>query len=64
MDKIEYQGCSSPIWPDRHEKYCVCCKKCGSAPKDHIVKNYSMMWHDGDVYCKKCGEYVRMYDAG
>jgi hypothetical protein len=40
------------------------CKKCGSKPRDHEVRNYSMMWHDGDVYCLKCGAYVRMWDAG
>lgn len=42
----------------------VHCPKCDSGPQDHEVRNYDMMWHDGDVYCVKCGTYVRSYDAG
>ena len=38
------------------------CKKCGST--ETVMKNYSMMWHEGDIYCAKCGEYIRMFDAG
>lgn len=39
------------------------CPNCGTA--DHlVVKNYNMMWHDGEVWCKKCDVYVREYDAG
>lgn len=46
------------------------CPECGST--DHfVVENYSLMWHDGDVYCHNLeqhvsGEkvYVRGYDAG
>jgi hypothetical protein len=38
------------------------CVKCGS--HNTSVKNYNMMWHDGDITCDDCGEYVRMYDAG
>jgi transcription elongation factor Elf1 len=40
------------------------CPKCGSESSRHEVRNYDMMWHDGDVYCKDCGTYVRGYDAG
>ena len=40
------------------------CPKCDSLPSEHEVREYDMMWHDGDVYCRKCGSYVRMYDAG
>jgi hypothetical protein len=38
------------------------CPKCGST--EMTVRNYDPMWHDGDVHCVKCGEYVRGYDAG
>jgi len=38
------------------------CPKCGAEPKDQEVRNYDMMWGDGDVYCKKCGAYVRSWD--
>lgn len=62
--EIKYEGCSSVIYPDRHEKWCVCCKNCGSTPSDHVLKNYNMAWHDGDVYCKKCDSFVRTWDAG
>jgi len=42
----------------------VNCPKCGSPPSEHEVRNHSLMWHDGDVHCTKCGAYVRLYDAG
>jgi hypothetical protein len=46
------------------------CPECGST--DHlVVENYSMMWHDGDVFClnveahqSKEKVFVRSYDAG
>lgn len=37
------------------------CKCDNQQPK---LVNYSMMWHDGDVICRNCGGYIRMYDAG
>lgn len=40
------------------------CPNCGAPPSQHQLRNYSMMWHDGDIYCRNCGAYVRMYDAG
>lgn len=40
------------------------CPKCNSAPDRHELRNYNMMWHDGDIYCMDCGTYVRMWDAG
>lgn len=40
------------------------CPGCGAPPSQHEVRNYSLMWHDGDVHCTKCGTYVRPYDAG
>jgi hypothetical protein len=40
------------------------CPKCDAPPSEHEVRNHSLMWHDGDVHCKKCGTYVRDYDAG
>lgn len=40
------------------------CPKCGAPPKDHEVRNHDPIWLDGDVYCKKCGAYVRAFDAG
>lgn len=40
------------------------CPNCDSPPENHEIRNYSMMWHEGDIHCKLCGTYVRMYDAG
>jgi hypothetical protein len=42
------------------------CKKCGhdGMNPSHDIRNYSMMWHDGDVHCGKCGAHVRSWDAG
>jgi len=42
------------------------CPKCGSCPKDHYVDrdwDHGMVGLDGDVMCKKCGSYVRLYDV-
>ncbi len=38
------------------------CPSCGGT--NFEVRNHSLIWHDGDVYCKDCGAYVRSYDAG
>jgi uncharacterized Zn finger protein (UPF0148 family) len=38
------------------------CPECGST--EFELKNYSMMWHDGEIYCAKCGKYIRLFDAG
>lgn len=57
------------------EKYCEPCKvvvaknhkhcpQCGSPPSAHEMRNYNMMWHDGDIHCVLCGTYVRSWDAG
>lgn len=40
------------------------CAKCGAPPSEHEVRNHNAEWHDGDVYCTRCGAYVRAYDAG
>ena len=42
----------------------VHCPKCGSDPSKREVRNYSMMWHEGDVYCVLCDTFVRDFDAG
>jgi len=53
-ENIQYSGC--PMWRR--------CKKCGSLPDDHELRNFDRMWGDGDVYCLKCGTRVRSYDSG
>lgn len=40
------------------------CPSCGAPPSEHEVRNHDLAAHDGDVHCKRCGAYVRMYDAG
>lgn len=38
------------------------CLKCGST--EFEMRNYSMMWHEGDIHCARCGAYIRRFDAG
>lgn len=38
------------------------CPQCGGT--EFELRNYSMMWHDGDIHCAKCGKFIRSYDAG
>jgi len=64
MEEKVYEFCNNFLIPDRHTTHCTCCKKCGAPPSEHELRDYSMLWHDGDVYCRKCGSYVRMWDAG
>jgi hypothetical protein len=40
------------------------CPKCDSSPREHEIRNFDRIWRDGDVYCLKCGTFVRYYDAG
>jgi hypothetical protein len=40
------------------------CPNCKAKPLEVEVKNYSLMWHDGDVCCVSCGHKIRSYDAG
>lgn len=40
----------------------IACPHCSS--EDYEVRNYNQDLHDGDMYCKKCGTYIRMFDAG
>lgn len=47
--------------PKRDRKLCP---ECGSGPDKHELRNYDMIWHDGDVYCTDCGAHVRTWDAG
>lgn len=37
------------------------CRKCGAPQSEHEVRNFDPVARDGDVHCKKCGEYVRMW---
>lgn len=38
------------------------CPVCGS--HEFEMRNYSMIWHDGDIHCALCGEFIRVFDAG
>lgn len=53
--------CKVEVWSLYTHKHCP---NCNASPKDQEVRNYDMMWHDGDVYCTKCDTYIRGYDAG
>lgn len=53
--------CQKEVWSLYTHQHCP---KCGAGPEDQEIRNYNMMWHDGDIHCIKCGTYVRDYDAG
>jgi hypothetical protein len=38
------------------------CPECGS--EQFELRNYSMIWHDGDIHCARCGKFIRCFDAG
>lgn len=38
------------------------CPDCGST--EFEMRNYSMMWHEGDIHCARCGKFIRKFDAG
>ena len=38
------------------------CPECGST--EFELRNYNMVFHDGDIHCARCGKYIRMFDAG
>jgi uncharacterized Zn finger protein (UPF0148 family) len=38
------------------------CPDCGAAKFE--LRNYSEIWHDGDIHCAKCGTFIRRFDAG
>jgi ribosomal protein S27AE len=38
------------------------CTECGST--DFEMRNYEMAWHEGDIHCARCGEFIRRFDAG
>lgn len=40
------------------------CPKCGAGPEKWEVRDYNLLWHDGDIYCTVCETFIRMYDAG
>jgi transcription initiation factor TFIIIB Brf1 subunit/transcription initiation factor TFIIB len=40
------------------------CPKCGSKPLKVRVEDYDRVWHDGNIVCAKCGQFIRSYDAG
>ncbi len=37
------------------------CPGCGS--REFEMRNYEMMWHEGDIHCAKCGKFIRRFDA-
>jgi Zn finger protein HypA/HybF involved in hydrogenase expression len=60
-NKVTCPNCQEEVWSLHLHKHCP---KCGSHPDRHEIRNYSMMWHDGDIHCVDCGTFVRDYDAG
>jgi Zn ribbon nucleic-acid-binding protein len=46
----------------RDEKGPAKCPECGAT--DFEMRNYEMMWHEGDIHCARCGKFIRRFDAG
>lgn len=40
------------------------CEDINKCSEKRIVINYSPIWHDGEVVCSKCGQFIRFFDAG
>lgn len=42
------------------------CPNCGSCPDNHYVdrdSDHGMVGLDGDVVCRRCGTFVRLFNA-
>lgn len=37
-------------------------EECRSLPREQEMRNYDLMWGDADIYCLKCGSFVRYWD--
>jgi len=53
------EKCKVCVWGNHKH-----CPKCDSAPEKHRMENYDSMWHEADIYCNICNEFVRYWDAG
>lgn len=40
------------------------CPVCESNHKHFETRNGSLMWGDGEIYCRVCGSFIRYRDAG
>lgn len=41
------------------------CPQCGTDDyRKREVRNYCVLWQDGDIYCTVCEAYIRYFDAG
>jgi len=38
------------------------CPECGST--EFKMRDYSEMWHEGNIHCARCGKFIRRFDAG
>ena len=38
------------------------CPKCGSTPELHKMRNFDPVAREGELWCVKCGAYVRDWD--
>lgn len=43
---------------NKYEDKCKC-----KEPKAEL-RDYSEMWHDGEVWCSECNKFIRDWDAG
>lgn len=38
------------------------CKKCGAPPREQEMRNFDRIARDADIYCLRCGAFVRTWD--
>jgi hypothetical protein len=38
------------------------CKTCGAPPREHEMRNFDPVGRYADIYCTRCGGYVRDWD--
>ncbi len=40
------------------------CPNCNASPKKFELRDYSLVWHDGEIWCTACETFIRHWDAG
>jgi len=38
------------------------CPECGC--EEFEMRDYSPLWHEGDIHCAQCGGFMHHFDAG
>lgn len=53
------EKCEKEVWgPHKH------CPECDSSPDKHELRDYDLIWGDGEIWCPDCEIKVRNFDRG